>query len=205
MGISKENKRIYDKARRGGNKRQEILMKKRKYGMLLKKNAFDAYGGAVCAECGVDNFDILTIDHINGGGVQHAKELGKGSRIYQWLKRNDYPTGFRVLCRNCNDADGYLKHIKLESKNYSTLYGRNYKKKVFGLLGDKCALCGEPKVECLHLDHIHGEGYQHRLKRGHKGIYIDVIAEIIPKEKYRILCSNCNWLEYLNKTLKKED
>lgn len=164
---------------------------------MLKKEVFDVYGDAVCVKCGIDNFDVLTIDHINGGGVQHAKKFG--SKLYEWLKRNNYPSGFRVLCRNCNDADGYLRHFKPESQNYNTLYARNYKKKVFELLGKSCVLCGEDKVECLYIDHINGEGCQHRLKRSYNGVCIDVIAEEFPKDKYRVLCSNCNWFEYLNK------
>jgi hypothetical protein len=27
--------------------------------------------------------------------------------LYLWLKRNNYPTGFRVLCHNCNLAIGF--------------------------------------------------------------------------------------------------
>lgn len=195
MSISRENKRIYDKLRREGLGRKEILAKKRAYSMLLKKSSFDAYGRAVCVLCGNECFDVLTIDHIYGGGTQHTNKFG--GRIYAWLKKNNYPLGFRVLCRNCNDADGYLKHYESESSNYFTLYSRDYKKRVFKLLGENCVLCGEHKKECLHLDHINGGGNQHRLERGHEGIYRDVVNEEFPGEKYRILCSNCNWLEYL--------
>lgn len=44
--------------------------------------------------------DALQIDHINGGGSKHLKSL-HGS-IYQWLKNNNYPKGYQVLCANCN-------------------------------------------------------------------------------------------------------
>lgn len=51
-----------------------------------------------CSHSGVE---FMTIDHINGGGTQHRKDYHIGN-IYKWLKDNNYPSGFRVLCFNCN-------------------------------------------------------------------------------------------------------
>jgi hypothetical protein len=68
--------------------------------------AFNAYGGAKCVCCGETEFIFLTIDHINNNGNEHRMEIGKGS-IYPWLKANNYPKGFQVLCFNCNQG----KHI----------------------------------------------------------------------------------------------
>lgn len=45
---------------------------------------------------------ILTIDHINGGGAKHRKQLGNSaSRFYRWLIKHNYPEGYQVLCMNC--------------------------------------------------------------------------------------------------------
>jgi hypothetical protein len=73
----------------------------------------DAYGG-VCACCGTAELKFLTIDHINGGGNQHRKELvatGMGNNFYPWLKDRGYPPGYRVLCFNCNWAVGHYNRI----------------------------------------------------------------------------------------------
>lgn len=70
-----------------------------------KVAAFNAYGGPRCNCCGETTVQFLTIDHINGGGNAHRKEIGKGGgggAMYCWLKRNNYPSGFQVLCFNCN-------------------------------------------------------------------------------------------------------
>jgi len=57
----------------------------------------------VCAQCGIRDIDVLTIDHIKGGGSEHKKVLGSlGSKLYYWLRQNDYPLGYQVLCFNCN-------------------------------------------------------------------------------------------------------
>ena len=61
------------------------------------------YGGKQpsCRCCKERQVEFLTIDHINGGGYQHKKKHGIGS-IYLWLRVNNYPKGYRVLCFNCN-------------------------------------------------------------------------------------------------------
>ncbi len=45
----------------------------------------------------------LQIDHIAGGGTKHLKEIHRsGTSFYQWLKKNNWPVGYQVLCANCN-------------------------------------------------------------------------------------------------------
>jgi hypothetical protein len=52
--------------------------------------------------CGFNDLRALSIDHINGGGGRHTKEVGvgAGSAFYIWLKKNGFPSGFQVLCMN---------------------------------------------------------------------------------------------------------
>ncbi len=61
----------------------------------------------ICACCGESTEAFLTIDHINGGGHKHRKQIGRHT-IYAWLRRNGFPLGFQVLCMNCNFAKGKL-------------------------------------------------------------------------------------------------
>ena len=60
-----------------------------------------------CACCGESEIDFLALDHINGGGGKHRKEVGRGYRFIRWLQKNNYPDGFQVLCHNCNQAKSY--------------------------------------------------------------------------------------------------
>lgn len=94
----------------------------------LKKATFEKYGGCFCACCHEDIFEFLTLDHIDGSGGKHRKELrggdgysgGGGGRLYSWLKKNSYPQGYRVLCWNCNAAIGMFgvcPHEKLKDGN----------------------------------------------------------------------------------------
>ncbi len=57
-------------------------------------------GKNCCELCGTTDKDVLSVDHINGGGVKHRKDM-KGSHIEHWLIKNNFPDGFRILCMNC--------------------------------------------------------------------------------------------------------
>lgn len=74
----------------------------------LRVQVLQAYGGPEprCECCGENTYEFLSIDHINGEGNRHRQEIGRGS-LYPWLKRQGYPSGFRVLCHNCNQAIGH--------------------------------------------------------------------------------------------------
>lgn len=76
---------------------------------------------ASCECCGETELECLTVDHINGDGAAHRREVSGGSRqggvpYYRWLWRNGYPAEvrLRVLCQSCNlsarNADGVCVH-----------------------------------------------------------------------------------------------
>ena len=109
-----ERRREYNKKYRKINKEknQEYL---KNYRLIVKKRILEHYG-VKCTCCGETRIEFLTIDHINGGGNKHRKEIGGGSKIYNWLIKNNFPEGFQVLCFNCNCAksfSGYCPHKKI--------------------------------------------------------------------------------------------
>lgn len=80
----------------------------------LRDLVFKAYGG-VCACCGEHRETMLTIDHVNNDGAAHRKKLSAGYKKHKWrdanlggtsvyadLVRRNFPTGFQLLCANCN-------------------------------------------------------------------------------------------------------
>lgn len=80
----------------------------RRYQQKLRLRCVEEYGGK-CECCGTAKLVFLTIDHINDRGAAHRKEVGgSGRNFYSWLKRNQFPRGFRVLCFNCNFANYWL-------------------------------------------------------------------------------------------------
>jgi hypothetical protein len=84
---------------------------------LLRIEVLTKYCGGTpycqCPGCNVKIIEFLNIDHIYGDGAEHRKELGirrehgqriGGRAIIYWLRENNYPDGFQVLCANCNKA-----------------------------------------------------------------------------------------------------
>jgi len=76
----------------------------REKALKLKLEVLTHYGGGTpkCACCGESIIEFLTIDHINNNGEKHRKQIGSGGGFYRWLKENNFPKGYRVLCFNCN-------------------------------------------------------------------------------------------------------
>ena len=64
-------------------------------------------GDPKCACCGERQYEFLSIDHIDGGGNHHRKQIGRGWPLTLWIVKNDFPPGFQVLCHNCNQAKGF--------------------------------------------------------------------------------------------------
>lgn len=88
-------------------------------------------GKPKCVSCGEERLLCLTIDHVDGGGTQHFKEIGKyGTGFYQWLEKNKYPPGYQCLCANCQRIKVYVNnecHRKIYTDYEKKLYGGNFK------------------------------------------------------------------------------
>jgi hypothetical protein len=99
--------------------RQDNLAVNRKktndYRFLNKEAAINMYsnGDAVCKWCGHGDLDVLCLDHVNNDGCKErtvrASRTGKlfmvscgGDKLYNHLRKHDYPSGYQVLCANCN-------------------------------------------------------------------------------------------------------
>ena len=74
--------------------------------------------------------------------------------------------------------------VRLEKQKVLTHYG-----------GGECACvrCGESRLTCLSIDHIHGGGSQHRKNRP-KRFYKWLIDNNYP-EGFQTLCMNCQWVK----------
>jgi hypothetical protein len=114
-------------------------------------------------------------------------------------KRKNAAGGIKIIriCKECRKAhfDRYRRdNLKKMSQKEVRLSGRRAQKCrqiILAAFDFKCGCCGEDTQEFLTLDHIGGGGSQHRKKQNN--MYQAVVREGIPKDKYRILCMNCNW------------
>jgi hypothetical protein len=80
----------------------------------------EGYGGK-CVCCGEDNYEFLSVDHINKDG--HARRKSgehAGASFYRNLIKQGFPKDdLRLLCMNCNFSIGrygYCPHEKQKLK-----------------------------------------------------------------------------------------
>jgi hypothetical protein len=174
----------------------------------IREEVFSHYGNT-CACCHERENVVLTIDHVNGGGCQHRRELGS-KKIYKWLIDNNFPEGYQTLCRNCNEGKyrlgtclhqnpaSAIKIVDSLTINRLTKGQVRYRKirdAVLNYYGNQCACCPESERVFLEIDHINNNGAAHRKEIG------NLLTEFLYKNKfplgYQTLCRNCNWAKYV--------
>jgi len=84
---------------------------------LRRERIISKYGGA-CVCCDETRREFLAIDHVNGGGAEHRREVN--GQVYAWLEKNGYPAGFRILCHNCNMSRGIYGFCPHETERKAT-------------------------------------------------------------------------------------
>jgi hypothetical protein len=172
----------------------------------LKREVFSHYCGnndPKCKNCSITDLDILSIDHINGDGSKHREEIGLKGRggypIYRWIKKNNYPDMFQVLCFNCQ----YKKRsIEIKPEFPTAIQQKRIdiakalKLQCIEKYGKICP-CGENHIDTLTLHHINNDGAEHRKKMSNRGgfaFYLYLIKNNFPDNPpLQVLCINCNF------------
>lgn len=108
---------------------------RKKIRLRLKARAMLMVGKIECGICGENHIECLSIDHSNGDGAKHRREIfgeiqnyslarkigntGAGEQFYSWLIKqplqNIPDMHLRILCMNCN----------VSSHNYGYAYNKN--------------------------------------------------------------------------------
>ena len=155
-----------------------------------------------CVLCGESNINVLTVDHVGGGGRKQQKDIncGTGYKLYRWLIKKNFPSGYRILCANCNHKDEIVRLKRNRNIPWSRQVVLNDKRKilVFNQYGGKCVKCHISDYDMLQMDHVNNDGATHRRERGNKsGIkYSWIIKNMFPKN-LQPLCANCNLIKQL--------
>jgi hypothetical protein len=137
----------------------------------------------------------------------HAKALGLTKGLNQRKGPFSYNPGKCIECdaelpiprishtKRC-DACRALHHRFVKHRRYYA----GLRQAILEAYGRKCACCGETEEEFLQLDHIENDGAAERKRlRGSNGHYDPTAVYRLlkrtgfPKDRYRLLCANCNW------------
>ncbi len=99
----------------------------------------------------------------------HREQYRESQRRYQRVRRNATP-------------------------QHRANYRARLRAQVLEEYGGRCACCGETTPEFLAIDHVLNDGAQHRREVGGSGvnIYSWLRANSFPKDRFQLLCHNCN-------------
>lgn len=99
-----------------------------------------------------------------------------------------------IFCRKNRDKKRYENRKEL-IREQQHVYDLSVKTAVIEAYGGECVCCHENILEFLTIDHINNDGAEERRQNGKKTggkLYRWLIANNFPKDKYQILCYNCN-------------
>ena len=200
--LRKKDPEKYNAIVRKSNKkhRTKILRKKKEEFQDFRRNVLTYYskGNPKCKNCGIDRISILAIDHIYGRKAMGHSRNQSTIGLYRELHKK-YPTGYQVLCFNCNmmkEIRGHKNHSKNPVAIRSRYYKKRTKKQVMEHYSNgklKCGHCGFAEIDGLSIDHIEG-----RKKWGHgKELGSNRLYDWLKKNKFpigfQVLCHNCNF------------
>ncbi len=117
---------------------------------------------------------------------QHRERILKTTRAWQ----REHPLKMRDSSRR------YAK-THIEARNAKSRQKREaIREEVLHAYGHACTCCGETRAEFLAIDHAQGDGAAHRressLVWSGSAIYLWLKRHGLPKDRFRLLCHNCN-------------
>jgi len=115
----KELRKKYRNSHKEKSKNNSRLEYHKIYRQNIKRIVLNHYSNNTmkCSNCGEDDFQALTIDHINNDGAEHREKITQ--TIYHWLINQNFPEGFQVLCMNCNSIKHWFGTIEYRKNKYS--------------------------------------------------------------------------------------
>ena len=101
--------------------------------------------------------------------------------------RNDKPIPISY-CRPCSNR---LLKDRRRQNHYPAKYHKELREAALRAYGKRCACCGEAEEAFLLIDHVNRDGQRHRRTIG-RHIYAWLKRQGYPKDRFRVLCFNCN-------------
>ena len=87
-------------------KQSKVLIRQREYTKKIKLEVLSKYskGEPKCSCCGFKELDGLVIDHIIPVSKTGGRNQSGGLQTYLFLRNDNYPKNYQVLCHSCNSA-----------------------------------------------------------------------------------------------------
>lgn len=102
-----------------------------------------------------------------------------------------------VYCKPCTSIDVKARYRRLGTQRKNTRErAQSLRAQILKEYGGACRCCGEDRAVYLALDHIFGGGTKETASGGGSTFYISVRNAGFPKDRYQLLCHNCNWAKH---------
>lgn len=129
---------------------------------------------------------------------QHKEEINQRGKQRYWTNREERLAQMKQY-RDSDKPKDRLRHQTYYIQVHIREQERNFKRRqeLLAKLGKVCAFCGFSDSRALQVDHINNDGYQERKRESISKTYrrILTMSNEEAKQKYRILCANCNWIK----------
>lgn len=174
---------VVDHINAGGLKhRKELKTGTMMFFLSVRKENFprDKYQ-VLCFNC-----NLIKLDKLKDGSNSRSKiVINYDGRKCGWCSK--IPAIKGGLCDSC-----YLKNLEQVKRQALKL-----KQGIVGAYGGKCKCCSESRLYALTIDHINGDGKADRSKFKSPSIFYRWLRNNnYPKDKYQLLCMNCNMGKY---------
>lgn len=115
-------------------------------------------------------------------------------------KRAEWARNWRLknLEKSRGWALNYARTHKLEIKLRMRATHQELKKFILQHYGNgdiACVICGENRIDCLSIDHINNNGYEHRRETGNGVHFYNWLKKNNLPIGYQTLCMNCQFLK----------
>ncbi len=135
-------------------------------------------------------------------GVKKCNTCGEVKPLADFNTRNIAKGWYKSLCRACESArfkryyEANADEMRARQREYHKTWKDKRFEQVLDALGHECACCGESNPQALTVDHIHNDGWKEKRGPGRpragRALWSRIRKEGYPKDRYRILCFNCN-------------
>lgn len=148
-----------------------------------------------CSRCGlIKSVSKFYLDRQKRDGLTSKC---KGCMGIERKKYLSYPGRYEIALAYSKKHHEATKHIKRER---TKLRRRALMTAIFNFFGSKCFSCGNQDKRVLQIDHVNGNGYQHRKLFKGFAYYRDIERSIkAGEEKFQLLCANCNSIKCIEK------
>jgi hypothetical protein len=124
---------------------------------------------------------------------QYYKDYGKRrylERVGKYVKPRTHELILGGTLRELID-----KSIATGSSAYYRKMKELYRRKLIELYGGECKRCGFLDWRALQIDHINDDGSAERKSLTSASNFYLRIMKNINRDKYQVLCANCNWIK----------